>query len=368
MKRDAAVVVVSAGLLVSAPHTAASVNASLSAITCTSRSNCTAVGNYAPGVLGNPRPHIEHWNGTKWSVMRSPSPSSGGLLYGISCYGASDCTAVGTTGDVLTLAEHWNGVRWSIVQTPNPAGTLTWYRLFGVACPSASNCTAVGYFQSGAVGFSTLIEHWNGSKWLNVKSPNPRTKPLTVNTLRAVACRNVSNCTAVGSSETGGLVVHWNGKTWSAAKIRSPSSLASLNGVACSASSNCTAVGEYRSRTLIEHWDGTRWSAVASPNLARWLAVQLNAVICAGPSSCTAVGGAGVSGVGSNTVVEHWNGKRWSIASSPNPNPKTAPDGASLSGVACSGADFCFAVGNSELNTLAERWNGKTWSTVKSPN
>ena len=78
-------------------------------------------------------------------------------------------------------------------------------------------------------GFSTLIEHWNGTKWLNVKSPNPRTEPLTSNILHGITCTNVWNCTAVGNTETGGLVERWNGKIWSVGKFRSPASSARLN-------------------------------------------------------------------------------------------------------------------------------------------
>src|ERR1700692_3270935 len=61
---------------------------------------------------------------------------------------------------------------WSVVPSANvPSYSNV---LYGVAAVSASNVWAVGYYQnnSGTTGPS-LIEHWNGSKWRIISSPNP---------------------------------------------------------------------------------------------------------------------------------------------------------------------------------------------------
>ncbi len=113
----------------------------------------------------------------------------------------------------------------------------------------------------------------------------------------------------------------------------------------------------------------TGWSKVPSPNPAA-PAGQLFGASCSGASACTAVGtyvkpsGRGV------TLAERWNGKKWSIQ--PTPNPSGAAVSA-LSGVSCTTASACIAVGVSTTGsgvrvTLAERWNGTTWRIQRTPN
>ena len=73
----------------------------------------------------------EHWNGTAWSVVQVPTPAgaAGSQLSGISALSPSDIwaadsviTVVGTTIQTRTLIEHWNGSSWSVVASPNVGG------------------------------------------------------------------------------------------------------------------------------------------------------------------------------------------------------------------------------------------------------
>src|SRR6266446_2211001 len=62
---------------------------------------------------------------------------------------------------------------------------------------------------------STLIEHWNGSRWSVVSSPNPSS---SVNKLNAVAAVSPNDVWAVGTAPTRTatvLILHWNGAAWS---------------------------------------------------------------------------------------------------------------------------------------------------------
>ena len=93
----------------------------------------------------------------------------------MTCASATSCFTVGFntdnyTGNPQTLIEQWNGSVWSIVSSPNPS-TLKDY-LSGVTCTSATNCFAVGYYFNGTdYAEETLIEQWNGSSWSIVTSP-----------------------------------------------------------------------------------------------------------------------------------------------------------------------------------------------------
>jgi hypothetical protein len=58
-----------------------------------------------------------------------------------------------------TLIEHWNGSSWAIVTSPNTSSTRE-NKLNGVTCSSASECWAVGhYFNNNGIQ-QTLIERW----------------------------------------------------------------------------------------------------------------------------------------------------------------------------------------------------------------
>ena len=51
-----------------------------------------------------------------------------------------------------------------------------------MTCVSASDCWAVGYYiySSGVYIYQTLIEHWDGTSWAIVTSPNTSTTQSNV--------------------------------------------------------------------------------------------------------------------------------------------------------------------------------------------
>src|SRR6266567_4262181 len=120
-----------------------------------------------------------------WTVVSSPNPGAGNGLFVVASISANDVWAVGdshTTG-FQTLTQHWDGHKWSVVSSPNPGAQFN--ELFGVAAVSPTDVWAVGSF--APQGFSpsqTLIEHWNGTTWSVVTSPNPSS---TTNLLEAAA-------------------------------------------------------------------------------------------------------------------------------------------------------------------------------------
>jgi hypothetical protein len=145
-----------------------------------------------------------------------------------------------------------------------------------------------------------------------------------------------------------------------------------LNGVSCASASACTAVGDYGDGTsdvtLAEGWSGSTWSIQPTPNPTGGSNVVLSGVSCTSASACTAVGSS-YNGTTTVTLAERWNGTTWSIQHTPN------PAGASftfLYGVSCASASSCTAVGDSSSSTtnvpLAEHWNGTTWSIQHPPN
>ena len=160
-------------------------------------------------------------------------------------------------------------------------------------------------------------------------SPNPRGAQAN---LTAVSCASTTSCFAVGDSDAGLLAERWNGKSWSIVPVPGPSPRSSvpaasigigsspgLNGVTCVSATNCYAVGDGLTGVLVEHWNGKSWSIVSAPNPKGGFSAELSGVSCASPTHCAAVGdyATDANGLNAKQLVEQWNGSRWSIVASP---------------------------------------------------
>lgn len=139
-----------------------------------------------------------------WNVV--PSPNNGNsVLSGIATIAPNDIWAVGYSSPSnkiysKTLIEHWDGTSWSIVPSPNVPSTSN--GLSGVTAISATDIWAVG--STGKRGIS-LIEHWNGTTWSIVASPNPGDH---ANSFNAVASVPGSNYVwAVGTTNYSGATL-----------------------------------------------------------------------------------------------------------------------------------------------------------------
>src|ERR1700677_4092604 len=167
---------------------------------------------------------LEHWNGSAWSSVTVPDPDfTPGADESISASSATDIWVVGTTVNTTTGATsaealHFNGTAWAVVPMQQP-GTNT-PTIGAVTDISTTNAWAVGedIGATSAPGGSTLIEHWNGTNWSIVASPTPGADPG----LTGVAARGSSDVYAVGDNLPSinggvvqGLILRWNGSTWS---------------------------------------------------------------------------------------------------------------------------------------------------------
>jgi hypothetical protein len=306
-----------------------------------------------------------------WSVVPSPSPGvSGNELNSVAVVAATDIWAVGdvtaANGASQTLTEHWNGTQWSVVQSPNPSAFHN--VLHGVTAISTTDVWAVGWFNNTQDIPMTLIEHWNGTQWSVVASPNGS---INSNFLFGVTAVSSNDVWAVGEFNNASgffqtLTEHWNGRTWrvvSSPNVGTHNNV--LNGVTAISANDVWAVGDFldstsNAHTLIEHWNGKKWSVVPSPNPGTG-ANTLNAVQAVSTDNVWAVGQ-----TSTQTLIEHWNGKKWSVVASPNVSMQNNL----LSGVAIVSANNIWAVGFVVSNglTLIEHWNGTQWSIVSSPN
>ena len=137
-------------------------------VAATSASNAWSVGGTD---WSSPATLIYHWDGSTWTRQASPNPGGGGFLNGVAAASATDAWAVGLVGggpgagtgpSDKTLIEHWNGTAWTTVPSPTPAPAGALER---VAVVSPSDAWAVGWTGNGTSDFNALIEHWDGKSW-----------------------------------------------------------------------------------------------------------------------------------------------------------------------------------------------------------
>jgi hypothetical protein len=308
--------------------------------------------------------------GTAASALTRTTPAAAvaGTLTAVSCASASNCIAVGhrsatSTSGATTLAEKWNGTKWSVVTSANPSGSTS-AELLGVACTAAKSCMAVGeYFASGS-GLP-LAETWNGSKWSLVAAPAP--SGSTGAGLEAIACTSATSCQGVGSSMDDTLAENWNGTAWSIVSSPSPNPAKPnvLSGVSCASASLCWAVGydfpTNYSGSLTEKWNGKKWSVVSTPNSKSG---ELIGDDCASSTACLAVG------INNKlfAIAQSWAGTKWVTAAPAKPKGTASSE---LNGVSCATTSACESVGNyynsTVTATLGESWNGTKWAVQTMP-
>src|SRR5215510_14504786 len=187
----------------------------LNAVAVVTANDVWAVG-FSPHPSGSPQyirqTLIERWNGSNWSVVPSPNPQGKTyvVLNGVAAISANDIWAVGHSGDpssipLQTLTEHWNGSNWSIIPSPSP-GTYNGNVLNAVDGISSNDVWAVGWYQSGSTGQEggTLTMHWDGKAWTVI----PNSSRWSLNGVTAISSNDVW---AVGEQS----ILHWNGTGWS---------------------------------------------------------------------------------------------------------------------------------------------------------
>lgn len=290
------------------PTPAHSHETGLNAVSCASTRDCVAVGFQDRSVTNDPVPLVERWRGSNWSTEPTPTPGApgwSGWLSSVSCPSTSACVAVGLAYSAESrprpLVERWDGSSWSVERISRLGDAEA---LDGVSCASSTDCMAVGY------GRSSVAAHWNGARWRaqDVEFGDPAGRP---NALAGVSC-TPGTCAAVGWDNVGlcggdrsfysvPILGSWTEQLWS---LRRHPNLACandagdtggyvMNAVSCTSPVACTAVGNGVSR-----WDGRRWSIQPAPIGAD----TLDGVSCTSTDACTAVG----------SGVYAWSGHRWS--------------------------------------------------------
>jgi hypothetical protein len=182
-------------------------NTTLNAISARGPDDVWIVGTFLDSARGQNETFSEHFNGSAWHVVPMPLVTSSNInaffqFNAIGASGSRDVWAVGDRGVIdvpsrqKTLIEHFNGTAWSVVPSPSPGSIGA---LSGVTISNArTSVWAVGAdVRTGTSQGRTLTLHWNGAAWKVTPSPDAGHTDV----LSAVASRpGAATVWAVGES------------------------------------------------------------------------------------------------------------------------------------------------------------------------
>ncbi len=347
----------------------------LNAVSALSASDAWAVGNSA---------RVLHWNGTTWTQATIPGLPAVVSLGAVQALSPADVWAVGEAGanqpyaPLKPLIVHWDGTAWTRVPSPGP--TSLYITLNSLSMDSATDGWATGSVFHVHTSTTTGLEmHWNGTSWQQVTA-------LPAFIFSGVKSLSPSDATAVGDDRTAmhtykPAAFAWNGTSWALTAFLPtpsgvPASHAGVSSLSAPSATGMWAIGSdyttQRSNNLAWHWDGTRWTVLTppSPGVPLIGVSGLTGVDAFSPADVWAVGFAATKNCAYNciyqTVAVHWNGTKWTRVATPDP---AGPNHSSiLFGTGATGPSDIWAVGRYYTSaadvphTLILHWDGSSWS------
>ena len=183
------------------------VGASLTGVSCTSPGFCFAVGTkLSCNALGCQRAFAERWDGKSWQVAPSPSLGQVARTTAVSCVSTTFCAATGSwwrgpSAQPRPLVEFFDGSAWTVshAHLSNESGAA----LNAVACASPTWCVAVGGAGTQQQG-KALVETYSAGTWSAMPST---TTPEAPQDLWSVACVRAGLCVAAGYNQQRGSIL-----------------------------------------------------------------------------------------------------------------------------------------------------------------
>ncbi|MDQ3877345.1 MAG: Rax2 family protein [Actinomycetota bacterium] len=228
----------------------------LTAVYSSSATGAWAAGTTSSGdEFARAQPLIEHYDGTSWSIVSSPTKGSR-YLADISFGAPNDGwvvgerpASVGSNQPDRTLAEHYDGSTWKTVPTPNVGDhgsilTSVWVR-------ASNDVWAVGSSYKSATVTKALILHFDGSTWQVVPSPHSKKFSRALTTVNARTTVQGPEAWAGGferkrkdpTATDKPLALQWDGTAWHKVHISVPEPNARLSGIFQLADNDVVAVG-----------------------------------------------------------------------------------------------------------------------------
>ena len=306
----------------------------VSALAVLSKDDLWAAGYYSP-TYNSYKSLVMHWDGKSWSMV--PTPNNEGYSYKLLAIEAISSDDIWATGNYhandsqleLTLIMHWDGEKWAQVEIPK-LGNLG--SLNGISAVSKDDIWAVGSYYSSHDAISyNLIMHWDGNNWSppdEIPNPHPYYPNYPgPNSLHAVAAISQDDVWAIGATDGGPSVLHWNGKNWTEGPFPRLKQGVKLQALAAIGPGDIWVAGvDPDSHLLTLHWDGSVWTPVPAitPGAKIITVVALAAV---SKDNIWLIGNDSHSEM-TVMLLMHWDGKAWNAV--PNVLQDTRQDFSSV--------------------------------------
>jgi hypothetical protein len=301
-------------------------NAQIAALSCSSDGNCGAIGFYTVSANDTQAFVMNDVKGTWGSAVEIPgyaalnTGAAVGDVFSIDCPSSGNCSAGGAYTDSASALHAFvvdeSGGTWaSAEEVPGFAslntGGLTG-SIFSISCTSAGNCSGAGVYGDGLGAAQAFFVDESDGVWGNATEV-AGTAGLNAGglaLLSSVSCGSPGNCEAVGSYTDAtnvlqDFVVSESGGTWGNA-VEIPG-LATLNvtgvssspNISCSSSGNCSIAGTYGDASkdlqvfVANEVDGAWSSAVEIPGSAALNvggSASVSGLACSSAGNCNAIG------------------------------------------------------------------------------
>lgn len=217
----------------------------------------------------------------------------------------------------------------------------------------------------------------------------PAALGLQPNVAPRISCVTARDCLAIagtsaqsaGAAPVAMAIARWNGSRWTRARAALPRGTRSVDlaGVSCRTATSCLVVGDYytsagsgaSSHALALTYNGTSLRPLPAVPLPRSATqATLSGVSCTTAAHCVAVGAAvgsssGFSPNGPDSLIETWNGTKWTLRS------VGAPAGTlvDFTGVSCVTSAYCVLAGTAfaqnGVHLYLRSWNGRQLAVMK---
>ncbi|WP_375491949.1 hypothetical protein [uncultured Jatrophihabitans sp.] len=335
-------------------------------VSCATSTHCVAAGatgGHNPGIFPPDSAVAFTLDGGVVTAEKLPKTAAGGAPYltAVSCTSTTDCVAVGYTSSQyndssVPLVETLSGGHWSASSLPAVGGSAQ-TQLQAVSCTTATSCIAVGHrfdsddeVQPGL----PIVEQLSGSTWTARTLDVP--SGYSAAQLESISCAAAGSCVAVGTAYQdgsgyqpgNGLVERLSGSTWTPQTLSDESY---LFGVSCPAgATTCEAVGKNSAGALAVTVDAQDVREQTLPSVYGRGRNSLIAVSCVAVGECTAVGldNGGAYEDGTDTpLAQTLHAGSWSAD---HPPLGTLEHGY-LVGVSCTSTIRCVALGSGSPST-----------------
>src|SRR3984885_1130778 len=346
----------------------------LVAVSCSSRGDCAATGNY-DNRSGHGQAYVVSEKNGSWGtaieVPRLATLNTGGnaQVTSLSCASAGNCAAGGfytsSRGTRAFVVSEKNGSWGRAIEVPGLAALNTSMSAGGgsVSCASAGNCAVAGTYRANAPE-AFFVSEKNGSWGTAIEVPG--SAAFGVATVASVSCASAGNCAAAGFSgsitndaPSGPLVASEKNGTWGnviAVAGTTASARNSAGSVSCGSVNYCAAGGSYAPSIegpyqafVVREKNGSWGKAIEVPGLAA-LNVGGNAdveSVSCGQARYCAAGGTYRDGSGHQQafVVSDINGAWGTAIEVPGSAALNTGGSAQVTSVSCASARYCAAGG-----------------------